>query len=114
MGESQSRREQVLMQQAVLLGDDACKWKGKEGVALVTLRFPCLPSLLPGSCVPCLPSHSQAVGCLPGKGCAPVAPRMCCRGSRGGGGPLAVRCSWEERAGAGPEVRFALLWERVN
>lgn len=116
MGECWSRREQVSMQQAVLLGLGLQKMEGERGCSSCYFQIPlsALPlgwELFPVS----LPPSHYTVGCLPGKGCAPAAPRMCCRGSGGGGGgPLTVRCSWEERAGAGPEVRFAFLWERVN
>lgn len=96
------------------LGRGLQKMEGERGCS--SCYFQILFSALPLAWELCSlpPSHYQAVGCLPGKGgCAPVAPRMCCSGSCGGGA-LTVRCSWEERAGAGPEVSFTSLWERVN
>lgn len=47
------------IQQAVLLGGGLQKMEGKEDVALVTFRFPLLPALLLGSCVPCLPPTTR-------------------------------------------------------
>lgn len=114
MGESQSRRQRVLKAAGCAAlaglvknarGERECSW-GLVAATLKSLLFPLSPPHLPPRC--------QAVGYFPREDWVALTPRTCCGGCCGGGGSLAARCSWEERAEAGPGVRFALHWERLN